>query len=251
MKTTELIKRTCPMCGRTTGLKEDETMAAEHRHYAMYGGRIQDELTDFDAFEREFVKTGYCPKCQEIIFGKEAPETGRFINMEATPEFWQSLHGLVVEMGRNTKAIIDSAKFKAFSADEKIITLSELMILPGYAVEDDGTVICARKWYAADIKWSVIDVMTGKDYTEKYLSVLPSETEIPQEFVNHYINSGRMEDAYKSVKLWLENLNGFIGTIESFSIEYRKQEKNIMDNYRRVDRIRALCKQIYRNKRRG
>ena len=141
--------------------------------------------------------------------------------MEATPEFWQSLHGLVVEMGRNTKAIIDSAKFKAFSADEKIITLSELMILPYYAVEDDGTVICARKWYAADIKWSVIDVMTGKDYTEKYLSILPSETEIPQEFVNHYINSGRMEDAYKNVKLWLENLNGFIGTVESFSIEKR------------------------------
>ena len=62
---------------------------------------------------------------------------------------------------------------------------------------------------------------TGKDYTEKYLSVLPSETEIPQEFVNHYINSDRMEDAYKNVKLWLENLNGFIGTVESFSIEKR------------------------------
>ena len=142
MKTTELIKRTCPMCGRTTGLKEDETMAAEHRHYAMYGGRIQDELTDFDAFEREFVKTGYCPKCQEIIFGKEAPKTGRFIDMEAAPEFWQSLHGLVIEMGRNTKGIMDSAKFKAFSADEKIIALNELMILPCYAVEDDGTVVC-------------------------------------------------------------------------------------------------------------
>lgn len=70
MKTTELIKRTCPMCGRVIGLKEDETMAAEHRHYAMYGGRIQDELTDFDAFEREFIKTGYCPNCQEMLFGK-------------------------------------------------------------------------------------------------------------------------------------------------------------------------------------
>lgn len=221
MKTTELIKRTCPMCGRTTGLKEDETMAAEHRHYAMYGGSIQDELIDFDAFEREFIKTGYCPNCQEMLFGKEAPETGRFIDMEATPEFWQSLRGLAGEMGGNKKGIIDSAKFKAFFADEKIIALNELMILPCYAVEDDGTVICARKWYAADIKWSVIDVNTGKDYTEKYLSVLPSETEIPQEFVNHYINSGRMEDAYKNVKLWLENLNGFIGTVESFSIEKR------------------------------
>lgn len=221
MKTTELIKRTCPMCGKVTGLKEDETMAAEHRHYAMYGGSIQDELTDFDAFEREFIKTGYCPNCQEMLFGKEAPETGRFIDMEATPEFWQSLRWLAGEMGRNKKAIIDSAKFKAFSADEKIIALNELMILPCYAVEDDGTVVCARKWYAADIKWSVIDVNTGKDYTEKYLSVLPSETEIPQEFVNHYINSDRMEDAYKNVKLWLEDLNGFIGTIESFLLERR------------------------------
>lgn len=221
MKTTELIKRTCPMCGKVTGLKEDEMMAAEHRHYAMYGGSIQDELTSFDAFEREFIKTGYCPNCQEMLFGKEAPETGRFIDMEATPEFWQSLHGLVDETHGDEKAVVNSERFKVFSADEKIITLSELEILPNYAVEDDGAVVCAGKWYAADIKWSVIDVNTGKDYTEKYLSVLPSETEIPQEFVNHYINSGRLEDAYKNVKLWLENLNGFIGTIDSFLLEKR------------------------------
>lgn len=221
MKTTELIKRTCPMCGRTTGLKEDETMAAEHRHYAMYGGRIQDELTDFDAFEREFIKTGYCPKCQETLFGKEAPETSRFVDMEEIPDFWQSFHELVEETLGDEDKVINSERFKNFSADEKLIALSELEILLNYAVEDDGTVVCAGKWYAANIKWSVIDVNTGKDYTEKYLSVLPSETEIPQEFVNHYINSDRMEDAYKNVKLWLENLNGFIGTVESFSIEKR------------------------------
>lgn len=218
MKTIELIKRTCPMCGRTTGLKENSTMAAEYRHYALYGGKIQDELKDFNTFEREFIKTGHCPECQETLFGNKVPETGRFIDMEETLEFWQSFYELVEEtLGK----VISSERFKNFSVNEKIITLSELEILSHYAVEDDGTVACTRKWYAADIKWSVIDVMTGEDYTEKYLSVLPSETEIPQEFVNHYINSGRMEDAYKNVKLWLENLNGFIGTVESFSIEKR------------------------------
>lgn len=94
MKTTELIKRTCPMCGRVIGLKEDETMAAEHRHYAMYGGSIQNELTSFDAFEREFIKTGYCPNCQEMLFGKEAPETGRFIDMEQHLSFGRACMGL-------------------------------------------------------------------------------------------------------------------------------------------------------------
>lgn len=221
MKTMELIKRTCPMCGGVTRLKENSTMAAEHHHYVLYGGKIQDELTSFNAFEREFVKTGYCPNCQEMLFGSEMPETSRFIDMEEMPDFWQSFHELVEETLGDENKVINSERFKNFSADEKIITLSELEILPNYTVEDDGTVVCARKWYAANIKWSVIDAVTGKDYTEKYLSVLPSETEIPQEFVNHYINSGRLEDAYKNVKLWLENLNGFIGTIDSFLLEKR------------------------------
>lgn len=221
MKTIELIKKTCPMCGGVTKLKENSTMAAEHRHYVLYGGKIQDELIDFDAFEREFIKTGYCPNCQEMLFGSEMPETSRFIDMEATPEFWQSLRGLAGETLGDEDKVLRSERFKAFSADEKLIALSELEILPNYAVEDDGTVVCARKWYAANIKWRVIDAVTGKDYTEKYLSVLPSETEIPQEFVNHYINSDRMEDAYKNVKLWLEDLNGFIGTIDSFLLEKR------------------------------
>lgn len=221
MKTIELIKKTCPMCGGVTRLKENGAMAAEHHHYVLYGGKIQDKLTDFNAFEREFIKTGYCQNCQEMLFGKEAPETSRFIDMEEIPDFWQNFHELVEETLGDEDKVISSERFKNFSADEKIITLSELEILPHYAVEDDGTVVCAKKWYAANIKWRVIDAVTGKDYTEKYLSVLPPETEIPQEFVNHYINSGRLEDAYKNVKLWLENLNGFIGTIDSFLLEKR------------------------------
>lgn len=125
----------------------------------------------------------------------------------------------------NIMSIMDVLKEKGLlPADMEIEDPVPMLVVTNAATSFGAGVITsrrARKWYAADIKWSVIDVMTGKDYTEKYLSILPSETEIPQEFVNHYINSGRMEDAYKNVKLWLENLNGFIGTVESFSIEKR------------------------------
>lgn len=44
MKTTELIKRTCPMCGRVIRLKEDETMAAEDILYLIQW-KLKKELT--------------------------------------------------------------------------------------------------------------------------------------------------------------------------------------------------------------
>lgn len=67
------VIRTCPMC--------DEECDEEHvlwvegarridqmEKYISYGGLIQEKLSLFSKWEREFVKTGYCKKCQEELF---------------------------------------------------------------------------------------------------------------------------------------------------------------------------------------
>lgn len=73
MKYVSHIMNRCPMCGKVTYLGLSEDQAAEFDHYVAaekVGERllIQDALPSFDAFEREFVKTGYCPDCQKMLF---------------------------------------------------------------------------------------------------------------------------------------------------------------------------------------
>lgn len=59
----------CPMCnnGHYIRLNNDQDRRLfEYRNGDML---IQEALPDLNATEREFIKTGYCPKCQVLIFG--------------------------------------------------------------------------------------------------------------------------------------------------------------------------------------
>ena len=66
-----LINKICPMCGKSAFLRINSDQEKEFEKYACYDGLIQEKLKSFNDFEREFVKTGYCPECQEDLFMKE------------------------------------------------------------------------------------------------------------------------------------------------------------------------------------
>lgn len=51
------------MCGKSAFLRINSDQKKEFKSYACYGGLIQEKLKSFNDFEREFVKTGYCPEC--------------------------------------------------------------------------------------------------------------------------------------------------------------------------------------------
>ena len=62
------LHATCPMCDKEYIMsltKEEENKLDE---YNSGKGFIQDIFSDFNPMEREFIKTGYCPKCQKRIF---------------------------------------------------------------------------------------------------------------------------------------------------------------------------------------
>lgn len=64
------IPNNCPMCNKvvTLGLSQEEML--RYSEYVFDGGKIQDILPELTVFEREFLVSGYCPSCQEYIFGK-------------------------------------------------------------------------------------------------------------------------------------------------------------------------------------
>lgn len=64
----ELIIR-CPSCANDYGLPLDEEQMTRLYEYEHGHGYIQEMFKELNAVEREFIKTGLCPKCQELLFG--------------------------------------------------------------------------------------------------------------------------------------------------------------------------------------
>lgn len=64
----ELIIR-CPSCADDYGLSLDAEQMEKLYEYEHGHGYIQELFGELNAVEREFIKTGLCPKCQADIFG--------------------------------------------------------------------------------------------------------------------------------------------------------------------------------------
>lgn len=65
---TNIITKTCPMCGKTFYLCLTNNEIDRYSRIQM-GTYIQDLFPDFTPMEREMIKTGYCQECQEMLFG--------------------------------------------------------------------------------------------------------------------------------------------------------------------------------------
>ena len=61
-----ILDKRCPMCGGVHFMEVDEEKLYE---YEFTRALIQEVFPDLNPHEREFIKTGYCPECQELLFG--------------------------------------------------------------------------------------------------------------------------------------------------------------------------------------
>lgn len=78
-----ILSNTDMMTGQPVHLLIDEQQVEEFVLYKVGYGCIQDVLLHFDPFEREFVKTGYGPQSQELLFGVAyAPKEKVFYSQE-------------------------------------------------------------------------------------------------------------------------------------------------------------------------
>ena len=70
MEYSKIVKKECPMCGKTYFVKLTEVEYDQYKKYIAYGSLIQNAPSNTSPTVREFLKTGYCPECQELLFGK-------------------------------------------------------------------------------------------------------------------------------------------------------------------------------------
>jgi hypothetical protein len=77
----KLIRETCPMCRKLYGFRlEDGEEYAAYVKYT-YGNNLIQDILLFNSFEREFIKSGLCPNCQEILFGNKCTNKERFVQL--------------------------------------------------------------------------------------------------------------------------------------------------------------------------
>lgn len=65
----ELIKF-CPMCGKGNSIWVDEDAYDAWRNRE---DLIQNLFSDYNPTERELINTGFCPTCQDKLFGTHHP----------------------------------------------------------------------------------------------------------------------------------------------------------------------------------
>ena len=68
----EAIK--CPMCNKWHAIELSAEQYEKLYDYRHGYGTIQEQFPELNRVEREFLKSGYCPSCQEMLFGNGKTE---------------------------------------------------------------------------------------------------------------------------------------------------------------------------------
>lgn len=123
----KLIEKNCPMCGKVTYMKVTNEQRKEYDKYIVYGGKVQDKLKSFDKFGREFAKTGYCPECQEELFGSKAKNKDAYFYMEDLDQSVADKFMSEIE-GMTAMAAIKSKAAEALSENAKLLFCYEFEI---------------------------------------------------------------------------------------------------------------------------
>lgn len=148
MKYVKTIEKECPMCGQTHYMRLTEKQAKQWESYVCYGGLVQEKMPDIDKFGREFIKTGYCPSCQEMLFGSKLDDKSAYFSWENPEEL---KYEKTQEFVAATKSLdymdaILSAAADKLTIAEKVLYLYEMDLEDEYYVDEDGKVL---KWEGA------------------------------------------------------------------------------------------------------
>ena len=120
----KLIEKECPMCSKITYMKVTAEQSKEYDEYVVYGGLVQEKLKSFDKFGREFAKTGYCPECQEKLFGSRLKDKGLYfylddLRQDVIDEFMEAVGDMPAE------AAIHSPAAETLSENERLLYYHE------------------------------------------------------------------------------------------------------------------------------
>lgn len=129
------IMYVCPMCGKQNFMRMKKEQSKQYGKYQCYGGKIQDICVSFDAYGREFIKSGYCPKCQNMLFRTELPMdiNSRFI--EVTEDMENHINNFY-----SCRENVDEIPNNQLTSDEKALFLYFEGIEDRYYVDENGEI---------------------------------------------------------------------------------------------------------------
>lgn len=153
------MKKKCPLCRGTHYMMVEAEKYGIVMNYmvAMYYNTerktIQEALPFLNKFGREFILTGYCPKCQEVLFDvkqKKADKKNYFSCQNLDNE---AFHRFVDLVGREgIDSAINSDKAKALSMPQKLFVINELDLWDDVQLDDSDNLVLtkSKKGGAAD-----------------------------------------------------------------------------------------------------
>lgn len=114
-----IVEKQCPICGKVTYMVIDAENYDQVMEYmvALYFNTkrkvVQKALPFLDKFGREFIKSGYCPECQEDLFNSVLEDKSSYfscsdIDNEVLDEFFEVVYkiGAVNALCRLIKQIL-------------------------------------------------------------------------------------------------------------------------------------------------
>ena len=150
-KVKRIIEKQCPMCHNTCYMMvEPEKYGAIMKHMvAMYYNTkrkvIWEALPFLNKFGREFILTGYCPKCQEIICNakqKKADKKNYFSCQDLDNEAFHRFGDLVGREGIHSAIISDEAK--ALSMPQKLFVIDEFDLWDDVLLDDSDNLVLTK-----------------------------------------------------------------------------------------------------------
>lgn len=145
------LRKQCPMCEQLVYLRMTATEEKQWHEYVISGESIQKVCKDMDPQKREFIKSGYCPDCQEIIFGKKY-DTSDYIFRnpdDELPEELQKFIDATYELkdpcirtvrDQQVYAIQQPDLVKPLTTEDKVTLLHEWDMKNRFYVDDNGDI---------------------------------------------------------------------------------------------------------------
>lgn len=122
-KFVKVIYKECPMCRQETYLRLTKEQMEQCTKYTCCGGLIQDVLPSLDKFGREFVKMGYCPSCQEILYQSTLKDKSPYFSRSELDDDRIYEFSKATENMKHTEAIFSKAADKLSVPEKSYICL--------------------------------------------------------------------------------------------------------------------------------
>ena len=146
--TKRIIEKNCPMCRGTHYMIVEEENYETIMEYmvAMYYHTerklVQEALPFLNAFGREFIMTGYCPKCQKILFAAKQKKQDKE-NYFSCKDLDNKALRKFLDIARRDGIVsaISSDKAKALSRPQKLFVVDKYNLWEEVQLDDSNNLV--------------------------------------------------------------------------------------------------------------